>query len=366
MAQSAAVPARRVRMPLRNAQLGELLDTFLVCAAAAVVLLRVYLELTGYPQLGGGGLHIAHVLWGGLGMAVAIGILLSFLSHRARLVAAIVGGAGFGTFIDELGKFVTSDNNYFFRPTAALIYVIFVIAFLAGRAIRSGGRLGPVESVANAIDVLQEACGRQLDAVSRDRALALLSAAGDREPLVPSLRTLFLSLPVAERSASAATRLRSRLNGVYLRVVRARWFRRVVVILFALQALRTVVTVALFGVMGVAVLTGIPGVNVDNSVDLPDAIGTVASVFSGAFAVAGIVLLRRSRVRAYRAFELALMTDLLLVLPFSLLVSEFGALSGVIFDLLLLAVVRYLLNQERSLLLGDRVAEWRRADATPT
>jgi hypothetical protein len=170
MAQSEAAAIRRVRMPLRNAQLGELLDTFLVSAAAAIVILRVYLELTGYPKLGGNGLHIAHVLWGGLGMAVAIGILLSFLSQRARLVAAIVGGAGFGTFIDELGKFVTSDNNYFFRPTAALIYAIFVIGYLAGRAIRTGGRLGPVESVANAVDVLREAAGRQLDAVSRDRA----------------------------------------------------------------------------------------------------------------------------------------------------------------------------------------------------
>jgi hypothetical protein len=56
MVQLEAVKARRVLMPLRNAQLGELLDTFLVCAAATIVVLRVYLEATGYPRLGGGGL----------------------------------------------------------------------------------------------------------------------------------------------------------------------------------------------------------------------------------------------------------------------------------------------------------------------
>jgi hypothetical protein len=154
-------------------------------------------------------------------MAVAIGMLLSFISQRARLVTAIVGGAGFGTFIDELGKFVTSDNNYFFKPTAALIYVIFVIGFLAGRAIRTGGRLDPVESVANAVDVLREAAGRQLDAVSRNRALALLASAGERELMVPALQQLFFSLPIAERPLSAAGRLWARLNRLYLRLVRA-------------------------------------------------------------------------------------------------------------------------------------------------
>src|SRR5881409_888972 len=41
----------------------DLLDTFLVSAIATVVVIRIFLEATGYPQLGGGGLHIAHVLW---------------------------------------------------------------------------------------------------------------------------------------------------------------------------------------------------------------------------------------------------------------------------------------------------------------
>ena len=53
-------------------------------------------------------------------------------------VAAIIAGLGFGTFIDEIGKFVTADNDYFFRPAVSLIYVVLVIVFLvahdAGRA----------------------------------------------------------------------------------------------------------------------------------------------------------------------------------------------------------------------------------------
>src|SRR5919201_1741204 len=108
----------------------DLLDTFLVSAVAAVIVIRIFLEATGYPQLGGGGLHIAHVLWGGLGMLVAIVLLLLFLTSTTRLVAALIGGAGFGAFVDELGKFVTSDNDYFFKPTPALLYVVFVVLVL--------------------------------------------------------------------------------------------------------------------------------------------------------------------------------------------------------------------------------------------
>src|SRR5438132_3019019 len=100
----------------------DLLDTSLVSAIATVVIIRIFLEATGYPQLGGGGLHIAHVLWGGLGMLVAIVLLLLYLTPATRLIAAIVGGAGFGAFVAELGKFVTTDNDYVFYPTAAILY----------------------------------------------------------------------------------------------------------------------------------------------------------------------------------------------------------------------------------------------------
>lgn len=112
----------------------NLLDVYVVSAIIAVALTRTFLYLTGYPQLGGDGLHIAHVLWGGLLMMV--GTLLLLLSQNPnRRLAAIISGAGFGLFIDEVGKFITSDVNYFYKPAAVIVYLSFVIIWLIGRAI---------------------------------------------------------------------------------------------------------------------------------------------------------------------------------------------------------------------------------------
>src|SRR5204863_1294459 len=114
----------------RDVEAGVHLQTLLVSAVTAVIVTRLYLSMTGYPRLGSAGMHIAHLLWGGLLMLGALVLLLSMLGRRIRRVAAVVGGLGLGLFVDEIGKFVTADKDYFFQPAIAIIYVIFVVLFL--------------------------------------------------------------------------------------------------------------------------------------------------------------------------------------------------------------------------------------------
>src|SRR5262245_57452146 len=140
---------RRTVRAVRDSEAGAMLELLFVAAVSSVLLIRAALAATGYPQLGGHGLHIAHMLWGGLLLLVACGLLLSYWSPSVRRAAALVAGVGFGTFIDELGKFITSDNDYCFRPTIALLYIVFTLLFLVVRSVARGS-LTPREAVLNA------------------------------------------------------------------------------------------------------------------------------------------------------------------------------------------------------------------------
>ena len=333
----------------------DLLDTLLVSAIATVVIIRIFLEATGYPQLGGGGLHIAHVLWGGLGMLVAIVLLLLYLTPATRLIAAIVGGAGFGAFVDELGKFVTSDNDYFFKPTAAILYALFVVLFLATREVRRFRALSPEESLVNAVELAEKLATGTCTADDRDHALRLLERADPAHPLVAPLRASFLAADAAPMSFARLRWMGSAGARTYSAIVSSRWFRRILATVFILAGvafvLTAIATVALLG----GAFFGIADAEIALQEEtaggaIASLIQAIASVVAGVLIIRGLFALRHSRVRAYRAFELAILVDLLLAQPFAFLDVGFGAALDVFIDLALLATLRFLQAQERRLL----------------
>jgi hypothetical protein len=348
------VGSNLARRAPRNADFGELQETFLVAAVATILIIRTQLWLTNYPQLGGHGLHIAHLLYGGMFMVIAIGILLTFVGRSPRRPAAVIGGVGFGFFIDELGKFITADNNYFFQPAPALIYLVFIGLFMVSRAMRRRGGLSPAERLANAIELIADPAQHKLDVVRKRRALELLDGADPTDPVVAPLRRLLGELDaVPAAPPSRASRWAGAVRAGYLRVIEERASRPIVGWIFAIWALVSLAWV--FEVvlpLGIDVGGALPGFRSDavSSLAFVNIASLVGSTASAVLVAGGLEQLRRhSRLDAYRMFERALLVSVFGTRVFAFVESQFGAVFGLGIDLLMLVTVRYIAEQERRL-----------------
>jgi hypothetical protein len=133
---------------------------------------RVFLELTGYPQVGGSVLHIAHAIWGGLLLFVAVLVMLILANRWAVTISAVLSGIGVGLFIDEVGKFITQKNDYFFPPAAPLIYASFLLMVLLFLLVRRSRPANPRASMYRVLLGLREVLDNNLDPRERDHLLA--------------------------------------------------------------------------------------------------------------------------------------------------------------------------------------------------
>lgn len=328
--------------PVRSVDIGELQDTFLVSAVVMILIIRLQLWATNYPQLGGGKLHIAHLLWGGLFMLIALGMLISFVGRSLRTPAAIVGGVGFGFFIDELGKFITSDNDYFYKPTAALIYVIFIALFLITRAMQRRRGFTQREYLVNAMDIATDAARHDLDEREQRQALELLDRADQSHPLVEPLRRTLRGLdavPVPE--PPWWTRRALDLRDRYLALVRRPRFARFVGWVFGVWVL-----VSAGQIVALAVGS-------DRDLSFIHLAGLASSTVAAVLVAAGILRLRaRDRAAAYRRFDRALLVSIFVTQVFAFAESQFTAVFGLGFDVLLLLTLRAMMRGERALTRG--------------
>ena len=156
-------PFRHVRAPVLREQAEQYLLVSLIGFAGSVILTRLFLELTGYPRIEYGELHIAHVLWGGLFLFVAALLPLIYANRWALFWSALFSGIGFGLFIDEVGKFITSSNDYFYPPAAPIIYAIFLITVLIYLNVRRPRRLTPRQNLYHALHSIEELLDSDLD-----------------------------------------------------------------------------------------------------------------------------------------------------------------------------------------------------------
>jgi AcrR family transcriptional regulator len=158
-----------------NASLYLLLT--LLSFAASITLTRLFLELTGYPQIGNKELHIAHVLWGGIFLFVATLLLVTLSNRWVYSVGAIIGGIGVGLFIDEIGKFITQNNNYFYPMAAPIIYAFFLLTVMFYMQIKRNKEQDARTEMYHVLDILTEVLDHDLDNQERTDLLKHLQSA---------------------------------------------------------------------------------------------------------------------------------------------------------------------------------------------
>ena len=319
-------------------------------------------------------------------MLVALMILMASLTHRGQMVAAVVGGVGFGAFIDELGKVITRDNDYFFRPTIALIYTVFVIIFAATRLIGRRRPFTPQQSLANAFDIAKQGSLSGLHSEQREEALEMLANC-PRGPVSDAMGDILRN--IGARPAPR-TRLMEKahdmVDRLYATAAARGWLGGIVVAFFALTSVTSlyavvgVVTWSLglglwvgAGILLLVVLVssvrskwrylnivssvGIVAVSIliswgllNNLKPVPLSVADYAQfVFPGVVGVLviiGMLTLPHSRLRAYSLFRLAILVSIFLTQVFSFYQQQFVALLGLVMDIMILVALRYLVQHE--------------------
>ena len=296
---------------------------------------RVFLIVTGYPQLGNGTLHISHAIWGALMMAIAIIVAIAFLPPFTRGFVAFLGGAGFGWFIDELGKFITRKVNYFFQPTIALIYITFVVMYLVFRSIQARA-YGPDEAVLNGLEALKSASIGRLDDTRRHSAIALIEETGASGAIPEHVVSLLRDVPaLPPRSPGRFEQLGSRWRARYRHWTEQRWFRRVI------SSLLVILAVASFAD---AIALAADHAQIRGVAEWATVISTLVS---GAFYVIGAVVLRRSRLAAYIWFDRGLLVAILVTQVFTFEQEQLNGVVGLVVVIALWVMVRSAIRAER-------------------
>lgn len=322
-------PRRRSRTWFRGRAFsaGAHLDVFLVCAAVGVIFNRTFLILTGYPQIGTTTLHISHAIWGALAMMVALALYLAFLSPTLRGFVAVLGGFGFGWFVDELGKFISRDTDYLFQPALAVIYCVFIAMYFWFRYLVSRP-YDADDAVINALVALQAARLGALRPSDRSLALDRLAALGDGSPLARDVRDLLAATPASpplessriERGLAAGRR-------AYVRWTATSWFVPFVTTVFGLIAVSVLVS-------------ALTNRTVDGDYAFSSWIATAAAGLYTVLVLIGGVLLPRDRARAFRWFDRAVLIWILVIQVFLFDRDQFGATFGLLAALAVWALLR--------------------------
>jgi hypothetical protein len=281
-------------------------------------------------------------------MLVSLSILLAFVVQSARRVAAVLGGIGLGLFIDEVGKFVTSDNNYFFKPAATIIYCFFVAFYLVIRQVERTREFTHREYLLNTIEAVKEVPMMRMSEERRERARRMLARTDPTDPLVPWLERM-LDDPRAGVTPHVGPVTRA------VRAVQARvralddlpGFRSGIIVAIGVSGLLAITDphLATHRIPKTAGIGTVPYTEADRHfVQVALAVSTVVAIV---LTLIGLERLLRGRlVGGYLMLEYGLLVSIFLTEVFAFAESQFAAATGLVINLVLLVIVRTALAKE--------------------
>jgi hypothetical protein len=338
---------KRPLIGVRRDQGHRYLSITIVAFAVTVILVREYLDFAGYPRIGGSTLHIAHMLWGGLLLVVAAVLIQLFVGRRALALSALAAGVGVGLFIDEVGKFITTSNDYFFAPAAPIIYGAVLLFVLLWLIMRRDRRPTLAEANQGAISAIRDLADGRLTVQGRNRAIERLDAAGATST-TPGLSGSLMDIlhsPETDARLVASDWTEHRPVLVQLRRLMPDRLEYVLIriglLLNALGALAGLV------ILVIASSGATPASLADTAgpVELPDdpfwlaLIGLVGLLVGGASAVALGLSVLGHRDRALALAQYSLLLALVAGGLLDTYVEQVGALANVLMQLALLALV---------------------------
>ena len=299
---------RLVRI-VRNVEFVQLFDQFFISAISTILIVRFYLKLTGYPQLGTSTLHIAHLLPGTLLMLIALLVLLTAVNRTARNFAAVTAGLGFGLAWDELGKFITKDNNYFFHATPGLIYLTFVFLYLIIRY-SAQRRFTQEEYLANFLDLIKDAAIKDLDKREYQHAEELLSHVSKSNVLyAPAREILDKVKPNPDREPSMLDKTINEIKKPLVNLSRQYFFPRLIIGVATVYGFASLAAAVFF--FAGATLPDNYQVSTILKGDESDILGGISALISAIFVIgATFKYVNGKAQRAFRLFEQGLLVNI--------------------------------------------------------
>ena len=140
----------------------SLIQNVVISFAFTVIAIRIFLQFSPITIIVVGNFHVAHMLWGGLLLLLAALLIFTFQNRKILEAASWLVGIGFGFFIDEIGKYVSLDNDYYYKLAAPLIYVWFLIVVFIWFSVRRKAKHSLLERLYYAIDDLKGILENQL------------------------------------------------------------------------------------------------------------------------------------------------------------------------------------------------------------